>query len=158
MEKIKYVEEKFNEKDSKSILQRGDVLTNIVGASIGRTAVFDLENSVAANINQAVCLIRTDTALLKPRFLSTLMNSEVLLNALHDGETSMARANISLGFVSSLEIPLPSLAEQASFVEKCDTIFAGILALSELTEQQIDLSVALKSATLAQELQPPEAA
>ncbi|MDA9223793.1 restriction endonuclease subunit S [Tateyamaria sp.] len=153
MEKIKYVEEKFNEKDSKSILQRGDVLTNIVGASIGRTAVFDLEGSVSANINQAVCLIRTDTNVLQPRFLSTLMNSEKFLDALHDGETSMARANISLGFVASLEIPLPSLSEQASFLEKCDTISAAFLASSEIVKQQIELSEKLKSAILAQELQ-----
>ncbi|MBK6824135.1 MAG: restriction endonuclease subunit S [Saprospiraceae bacterium] len=56
IEQRKYVEEKFNISDKKSILKNGDVLTNIVGASIGRTAIFDLDD--IANINQAVCLIR----------------------------------------------------------------------------------------------------
>ena len=41
LDQPKYVEEMFNTKDKKSILSSGDVLTNIVGASIGRTAVFD---------------------------------------------------------------------------------------------------------------------
>jgi len=49
LESKKYVEVKFNVKDKKSILKCGDVLTNIVGASIGRTAVFELND--LANIN-----------------------------------------------------------------------------------------------------------
>jgi len=43
LENPKYVERRFNEIEQKSILRKGDVLTNIVGASIGRTAVFSLD-------------------------------------------------------------------------------------------------------------------
>lgn len=153
LEKIKYVENKFNEKDSKSILQKGDVLTNIVGASIGRTAVFDLETSISANINQAVCLLRTDEKRLNPHFLCYLLNSDFFLNALHDGETSTARANISLGFISSLEIPLPTLNEQILFLDECEAITNACAALSENSEKQSFLAERLKSAILAQELQ-----
>ena len=53
----KYVEKKFNEIEPRSILKRGDFLMNIVGASIGRTAVFNIDIK-DTNINQAVCLIR----------------------------------------------------------------------------------------------------
>ncbi len=52
----KYVEKRFNEMQSRAILQFGDILMTLVGASIGRTAVYDLH--VEANINQAVALIR----------------------------------------------------------------------------------------------------
>ena len=56
MDKLKYVEARFNQIESRSILQKGDILLNLVGASIGRSALFDLE--CTANINQAVALIR----------------------------------------------------------------------------------------------------
>lgn len=158
MEKIKYVENKFNEKDSKSILQKGDVLTNIVGASIGRTAVFNLETSISANINQAVCLLRTDEKRLNPYFLSYLLNSDFFLNALHEGETSTARANISLSFLSKLDIPLPSLNEQILFLEECEAMTNACISASKNTEKQSNLAEELKSAILAQELQPSEAA
>ena len=94
MEHPKYVEEKFNAKDKKSILKPGDVLTNIVGASIGRTAVFNLDD--VANINQAVCLIRCEPALLNNFFLTYLLNSPVFKQVLHDNEVDNARANLSL--------------------------------------------------------------
>ena len=56
LNKKKYVEEKFNELSERSILIKNDILMNIVGASIGRTAIFDIDEK--ANINQATCLIR----------------------------------------------------------------------------------------------------
>ena len=57
LSKKKYIEPKFNDMHPASILIKGDILTNLVGASIGRTAVYneDIDN---ANINQAVCIIR----------------------------------------------------------------------------------------------------
>lgn len=122
--KKKYVEEKFNQKDGKSILQFGDVLTNIVGASIGRTAVFDRFET--ANINQAVCLIRCRHELLNNSFLSYLLNSPFFLEAMHSGKTNMARANLSLSFFRELKIPLPPLEEQKRVVTVLDEAFAAL--------------------------------
>lgn len=87
-----------------------------------------------------------------------MLNSVFFLNALHDGETSTARANISLGFLSSLEIPLPSLNEQILFLDECQAITEACTALSESYEKQSVLAKGLKAAILAQELQPSEAA
>ena len=56
LENKKYLEKEFNDIQKTSILKQGDVLTNIVGASIGRTAIFNLDE--ITNINQAVCLMR----------------------------------------------------------------------------------------------------
>src|SRR5690606_13813992 len=52
----KYLERKFNEIQPRSKLKKGDLLINIVGASIGRAAIFDIDAD--ANINQAVALVR----------------------------------------------------------------------------------------------------
>lgn len=52
-----YVPQEFSRKERRSVLSAGDVLINIVGASIGRAAVAD-ERLNGANINQAVALVR----------------------------------------------------------------------------------------------------
>jgi len=116
LDKRKYVEAKFNEKDKKSILKKGDVLTNIVGASIGRTAIYDIDD--VANINQAVCILRCNPKLLNNFFLMNLLNSPFLRKILHDNEVNTARANLSLGFFNKLSIPFPSLEQQETIVSQ----------------------------------------
>ena len=64
---IHLIETKFNEIQPRSILQKDDILLNIVGASIGRTAKFDLNE--LANINQAVCLIRLNKGLVNVDYI-----------------------------------------------------------------------------------------
>ena len=47
----------WKEKEKRSVLQTGDLLVNLVGASIGRSAVGGPEIE-GANCNQAVCFVR----------------------------------------------------------------------------------------------------
>jgi len=148
MEKPKYVEEKFNEKDKKSILQNGDVLTNIVGASIGRTAIFDLDE--VANINQAVCLMRCEPTLLNNYYLSYLLNSPVFRQVLHGNEVDNARANLSLGFFSKLPVPLPSLQVQKDIVTKLNYFHSETQHLESIYQQKLSALDALKKSLLDQ--------
>jgi len=148
MDKPKYVEEKFNIKDKKSILRKGDVLTNIVGASIGRTAIYDLDDG--ANINQAVCLLRCNSTLLNNRYLTYLLNSPVLIQILHDNEVNNARANLSLGFFSQLPVPLPSVAEQRKIVGRFDEVHAETKKLEAIYQQKLVALNELKKAILNQ--------
>jgi type I restriction enzyme, S subunit len=149
LEQPKYVEEKFNTKDKKSILRKGDVLTNIVGASIGRTAVFDRDNN-AANINQAVCLIRCEAALLSNYFLTYLLNSPVFKQVLHDNEVDNARANLSLGFFSQLLVPTPPLPKQREIVAKLDTLREETRGLESIYKRKLAALEALKKSLLHQ--------
>ena len=145
-EKIKYVEEIFNEIDSKSILICGDVLTNIVGASIGRTAIYDREE--LANINQAVCLIRCKPDKLLNHYLAYLLNSPYFLQILHDNEIDNARANLSLGFFRGLQIPLPLLDEQQSIVSKMDNFSTETQRLEAIYRQKLAALTELKQSIL----------
>ena len=145
-EKTKYVEEAFNEKDSKSILSFGDVLTNIVGASIGRTAIYDRKE--LANINQAVCLIRCKPDKLFNKYLSYLLNSPYFRQILHDNEINNARANLSLTFFRELQIPLPSLEEQRSIVSGIDELHIEIYRLETIYQQKLAAFNELKQSIL----------
>jgi type I restriction enzyme S subunit len=144
--KTKFVENKFNEKDSKSILEKGDVLTNIVGASIGRTAVFDRDDT--ANINQAVCLMRCDKKQLRNKYLSYLLNSPFFKQILHDNEINNARANLSLGFFRSLEIPVPELIEQDRIVAHANTLLENTQHLKAIYRQKLNALTELKQSIL----------
>jgi type I restriction enzyme S subunit len=148
LEQPKYVEEKFNAKDKKSILKNGDVLTNIVGASIGRTAVFD-RNDVA-NINQAVCLIRCEPHLLNNYYLTYLLNSPVFKQVLHANEVNNARANLSLGFFSQLQVPMPTIPKQKEIVAKLDAFREETQRLARLYERKHAALEALKKSLLHQ--------
>ena len=122
LEKRKFVEPKFNEMHPASILQKGDLLTNIVGASIGRTAVFeeDIEN---ANINQAVCIIRLVDYTLS-EYLLMYLNSATAINIMTAKSVDSARANLSLTSVTNLLVPVPPLAEQKRIVARVKELLA----------------------------------
>jgi type I restriction enzyme M protein len=130
LDKPKYVERRFNEIETKSILQKGDVLTNIVGASIGRTAIFDLD--IVANVNQAVCVIRPNTALVNSTYLMSFLNSPEFIQKLLGNSVENARANVSMGVLGSLTIPLPPLDTQRSIVAEIEAEQALVSANREL--------------------------
>jgi type I restriction enzyme S subunit len=143
LEQPKYVERRFNEIEPKSILQRGDVLTNIVGASIGRTAIYDLDT--VANVNQAVCVIRPNTELVNSIYLMTLLNSPEFIQRLLGNSVENARANVSMGVLGSLTIPLPPLATQQAIVAEIEGEQALVAANRELItrfEQKIQATLA----------------
>jgi type I restriction enzyme S subunit len=120
-ENRKFVEDSFNEIEPRSRLRRNDLLMNIVGASIGRTALFDSDE--LANINQAVCLIRLAESALVP-YLLHFFNSELCIQMMFEKQVDNARANLSMGNIAKFPIPLPPLDEQDRVVAKVNQLMA----------------------------------
>ena len=145
LENMKYVEEKFNEIEPRSILEENDFLMNIVGGSIGRTAIYDLKK--VANINQAVCLIRLFLEYLDKLFLLHFFNSEICKNYMFDKQVDNARPNLSMGNISKFLIPIPPIKEQKLIIEKVNEIFSMIEQLqvlqSKLQKTKLHLADAL---------------
>ena len=142
----KFVEKKFNEIEPRSILKNGDYLMNIVGASIGRTAVYDID--ILANINQAVCLIRISTTDLSRKFLLHFFNSETCLEYMFDKQVDNARPNLSMGNIAKFLIPIPPLEEQNRIVAKvdelmtlCDQLKIRIAQTNKLQQKLADVLV-----------------
>lgn len=135
LEKRKYVEKKFNDIEPRSILRKDDFLMNIVGASIGRTALYDIDDS--ANINQAVCLIRSFPQQIGARFFLTFFNSLTCVSYMYDKQVENARPNLSMGNISKFVIPVPPLKEQHRIVAKLDEL----MTLCDQLEQQTEASI-----------------
>jgi type I restriction enzyme S subunit len=97
---------------------------NLVGASIGRAAVYDLHDG--ANINQAVALIRLVREVdgVAPRFLLHYLNSPSAINYMLSSRVVNAQPNISLTDVREFPVPIPPLAEQHRIVAKVDELMA----------------------------------
>lgn len=124
MEEAKYVERRFNEIEPRSILSFGDILMNLVGASIGRTAIYDLH--VEANINQAVALIRMVHSVpnLCTNFLLHYFNSRIAIELMLESRVVTAQPNMSLTDARQFPVPVPPLAEQRRIVAKVDELMA----------------------------------
>ncbi|HKP35657.1 MAG TPA: restriction endonuclease subunit S [Pyrinomonadaceae bacterium] len=129
----KFVPLEFNKKLIRSELRPGDLLVNLVGASIGRSCIFPGYDR-PANINQAVAVVTTNPSRLENTFLSGLLTSDrgqwLLLNNRVEG----ARANISLTDLRELSLPVPPITLQRKFsgrvkaVEKLKTAHLASLA------------------------------
>lgn len=118
---------------------------NIVGASMGRVAIYDVE--YLANINQAVCLIRLPKYL-NHQFQLLFMNSEICLSYMFDKQVDNARANLSMGNISKFVIPVPPKKEQTRIVTKvnelmtlCDQLKTQ-LQTAQQTQTQLAQSIA----------------
>jgi len=129
--KTKYLPKEFNNIQSRSELKFGDLLFNIVGASIGRCAAYKYD--FFANINQAVALIRLKEKLLSD-YIVLYLNSEVAIREYLLKQVDVARANLSLKDVGSIAIPMPSdIHLIAQIVKEIESR----LSVCDAVEQQI---------------------
>lgn len=124
LDELKYVEARFKEIEPRSMLRRGDILINLVGASIGRSAIYDLDEE--ANINQAVALVRMTDPEDRPslEYLLKYLNSDVAVDLMLGSRVTTAQPNISLADVAGFPVPFPPLAEQHRIVAKVDALMA----------------------------------
>lgn len=119
--KRKYLDDKINEIQPRSMLKRNDILINIVGASIGRAAVYNCDE--IANINQAVALVRVDYSRINQTYLMTYLNSAQAIEMYGKIKKGGARDNLSLQNIADLQIPVASMELQeqfAAFVKQTD--------------------------------------
>ncbi len=141
----KYLELAFNEKQKRSILRKGDILLNIVGASIGRAAIYNLDYN--ANINQAVAVIRlTNEA--SNIFISYFLNSNKAFSYYNLNKVDFARANLSLADVSNIEIELPPLEEQQQIVQEIESRLSVCDKIEETITTSLKQSEALRQSIL----------
>ena len=147
LKKPKFLEKKFNEIQKRSILQKGDILTNIVGASIGRTAIYDLDDD--ANINQAVSLIRTFDKVNR-KYIQHALNSPHVLDYMNLEKVDVARANLSLQNVADFPIPLPPLKEQEQIILKIEQIFLLIKHMENMVNSILSQLDILQASILKQ--------
>ena len=121
----KYLPIEFNDKIKNSQLQKGDILINIVGASIGRCAVYELDAEFA-NTNQAVCVFRPNSEN-DSDFIAYYIQLEQTQQRLLGNSVETARANLSLGDFRKFKFIIPEAKDEQSLisakVKEIDSIY-----------------------------------
>ena len=117
LESPKFLPEKINEIQPRSILETHDILTNIVGASIGRTCEYTLTDS--ANTNQAVAIIRLIVVDMVA-YIVKCLNSDYCVNLMLSNQVNVARANLSLSSLANFLMPIPPLKEMYRITTRLD--------------------------------------
>jgi type I restriction enzyme S subunit len=106
----KHIPLAFHQKLSRSQLFYGDILINLVGASIARSAIYDEYEE--ANINQAVSLIRVNTDLVSTIWLAKYLQFDSNIHRLLGEQVETARANLSLTDLRKYLVAKPKKVEQ----------------------------------------------
>jgi type I restriction enzyme S subunit len=132
-------------------INAGDVLLNITGASIGRSAVADVRVE-RGNVNQHVCIIRTSQTELHPRFLNYFLMSAEGQRQIDSFQAGGNRQGLNFAQVRSFRLPLPGIAEQWAIAEVLRDADAGIESLEELLAKKRQI----KEGAMQELLRPKE--
>lgn len=102
---------------STEILEK-DVLLNITGASIGRSAIAD-QRIKGGNVNQHVCIIRTQENKLNPFFLNQYLLSDYGQDQIDSFQAGGNRQGLNFQQIRSFSIPLPPKEKEQQKIADC---------------------------------------
>ena len=112
-----------------AVVNAGDVLLNITGASIGRVTLAPTEFD-GARVNQHVCIIRPNTAM-NARFLNAYFSSPALQDQIWAGNFGVTRQALTKQQILDFEVPVPPPAEQTRIANQLDTLLTRVQACND---------------------------
>ncbi|EHH2421521.1 hypothetical protein J7X41_004257 [Vibrio parahaemolyticus] len=146
-EKLAFIDDEQANGLKNVVVESGDVLLNITGASIARCCIVPNE-FLPARVNQHVAIIRP-TEYVDSKFLNYLIiNPKFKAQLLWLGAGGATRQALTKAMVEELNIPLPSLPEQKRIVEKLDALLTRIDTAIEHLQQSVTLADALYASEL----------
>ena len=128
---LTFITDEIHASFAASEIEQGDVLLNITGASIGRSAVADI-TVARGNVNQHVCEIRTDPKKLDPHFLNSYLLSAAGQKQIDSFQAGGNRQGLNYGQIRSFLIPRPPLSEQRAIAEALSDVDGLLAALESL--------------------------
>lgn len=139
LEDVAFVSPELHEKMSRTHIQDGDVLLNITGASIGRSAIVP-NGFGAANVNQHVCILRLPDSVI-PSYLSWYLNSPHGQDWIMGTQSGVTRQGLNYGQIREMTLPLAPLPEQERIVAEIEKQFTRLdQAMASLRRLQSNLA------------------
>lgn len=152
LDDIVYIDEAIHSTFPSTEIIEEDVLLNITGASIGRSAVSNTK-IIGGNVNQHVCIIRVDKTTINSSFINYFLLSNLGQKQINDFQAGGNRQGLNFTQIKSLQIPLPpTKAEQtaiASALNDADTLISQI-------DKLIAKKKAIKQGAMQELLKPKE--
>ncbi|MDE0470614.1 MAG: restriction endonuclease subunit S [Ekhidna sp.] len=109
-----FIDQEQDQKMRNSRVEKGDVLLNITGASIGRVCVVP-DEICPANVNQHVSIIRT--GILNPDYLSFYMSNPVFQSFIMNSQSGATRQALTKSMIEDFFIPCPPTKIQLKIVK-----------------------------------------
>lgn len=157
LDDVAFISEKIHSTMANSRVEKGDVLLNITGASIGRCFYFE-DQYQEANVNQHVCILRPNDRVFY-KYLYLFMCSAMGQSQITMSQVGGGREGLNFESLKSFSIPLPSLNEQQRMVDSIDLFNLRMIQLEILTSRSIDLlkekRTALISAAVSGQIEIP---
>ncbi len=131
LDDVAHIDEETHRMFDATEIEDSDVLLNITGASIGRSAVADLR-IVGGNVNQHVCIIRLKQDEMHPMLLNQFLISDRGQEQIDSFQAGGNRQGLNFAQVRSFLIPRPPMdAEQRRIADCLSSLDALIAAASE---------------------------
>ncbi|MBV6850945.1 restriction endonuclease subunit S, partial [Xanthomonas euvesicatoria] len=118
LDDIVFIDESTHESFNGTEIADSDVLLTITGASIGRSAIADYR-IVGGNVNQHVCIIRTNQSELNPVLLSHFLISERGKEQIDGFQAGGNRQGLNFAQIRSFKIPLPPTSHEQKRISDC---------------------------------------
>ena len=140
LDDVVFIDEETHSSFSATEIKQNDVLLNITGASIGRSAVVN-NRVLGGNVNQHVCIIRIDASKLSSYYLNFFLLSKIGQMQIDSFQAGGNRQGLNFGQIKSFQIPLPeqrgipSLPEQRAIATVLSDMDAEIAALEHRREK-----------------------
>ena len=132
LRKIVFIPQSTHTKMKGSKVQKHDVLLNITGASIGRSCVVP-KKFEEGNVNQHVCIIRTNSEL-DPYYLQFFLSSSLGQKIIFQSQAGGGREGLNFESIKLFKIPLPSVKEQQKIAQFLQSLDKKIDAVNEQIE------------------------
>lgn len=102
-------------------VQKGDVLLNITGASIGRVAMVEFLDRPAV-VSQHVSILRPEPSKLLPEYLSTYLALPDIQSKIMVEQSGASRQALNHQQIRAMAIPVPAIGLQREFANKLASV------------------------------------
>jgi len=140
---VVYISDEMDSEMANSRVQIKDVLLNITGASIGRSAVYT--HTTTANVNQHVCIVRP-TRDVNAEYLQLNLTSPNGQQQIDNSQAGGGREGLNFQQIAKIEFHFPTLPEQTAI----GTFFRTLDDIIAATQRKVAGLKQLKAAYLQQ--------
>jgi type I restriction enzyme, S subunit len=132
---IVFIDQETHNTFSGTELRNNDVLLNITGASIGRSAVVN-EKIIGGNVNQHVCILRPNKENLDSIYLCEYLISVQGQKFIDSFQSGGNREGLNFKQIASISIPIPKIKEQKSIATALSDMDDLILSMKKLIDKK----------------------
>ena len=153
LDDVAFIDEETHSSFGSTEIQALDVLLNITGASIGRSAIAD-ERIAGGNVNQHVCIIRVKAAELNHFYLNQFLISPEGQKQIDSFQAGGNRQGLNFAQIRSFTIPLPPEVTEQQRIADCLTSLDDLIAAQT---QKLDALKTHKKGLMQQLFPSPQA-